>query len=387
MTRYNHLPLLLFICILALTSGYSYAKSGANPVGKDSTLRIIRATPQYGLVLPHHEDMIYFVNDFSYGLDINFGKTKYNQEWYQYLNYPEVGFGLFYNTFGNSEIYGEGIAAYSYIQSNLLRAKKFSVKSKVAAGLGYVTKPFNIDSNPYNHVFGSHLNVFLNFGINATYRISPRWAASLNMGMNHMSNGALKMPNHGVNTLTCGLGIEYLFSDFDEPLTTGRVRAPRSNARDLVFFASIGRSQRSPYKPEFYPAVTLNINHLWWISRKTAWGIGVDGIYYGAAPFEYLIIEEQWATDQYDFSAADKTYGGVFGSYNFRFNRTQLFAHVGVYVLYKTKPNQLIYPRMGVRQELFKNIYANVSIKASFFKAEFIEFGLGYRLNYKKNSL
>jgi len=42
---------------------------------------------------------------------------------------------------------------------------------------------------------------------------------------------------------------------------------------------------------------------------------------------------------------------------------------------------------MGVRQELFKDFFANQSIKTSFFKAEFIEFGLGYRLNYKKNSL
>ncbi len=387
MTRYNQITLTFLISALVLSSEFGYGMSNAIPFSKDSTIRIVRATPLFGLVLPHHEDMIYFVNDFSYGLDINFGLTKYNQEWYQYLNYPEVGIGLFYNTFGNSEIYGEGLAAYSYIQSNLIRGKKFSFHSKIGGGLGYVTRPFNIDSNPYNHVFGSHLNVFLSFGINASYKIAPRWSASFNLAMNHMSNGALKKPNHGINTLTCGLGIEYLLNDIEDPVTSGRIKAPRSNARDLMFVLSYGRSQRSPYKPEFYPAITLNVNHMWWISKKTAWGLGVDGIYYGAAPFEYIIIEEQYATDQYDFSAIDKMYGSIFGSYNFRFNRTQLYGHVGLYLLYKTKPEQIIYPRMGVRQELLKNFYANVSIKASFFKAEFIEFGLGYRLNYKKNSI
>ena len=80
-------------------------------------------------------------------------------------------------------------------------------------------------------------------------------------------------------------------------------------------------------------------------------------------------------------------YGGVFGSYNFRFNNTQLFAQVGVYLLYTIKPIQAIYPRVGVRQRIVKDLYANFSIKASFFKAEYIEFGLGYRFNYKKNSL
>ena len=387
MFRYNQFLLLIVAIIFTLTSEYSYSKTVAKHISKDSTLRKVSVASHFGLVIPHHEDMVYFVNDFSYGLDVNFSLTKYNQEWYQYLNYPEVGFGLFYNTFGNSQIYGEGISAYSYIQSYLFRAKKFSLSSKVGGGFGYVNRPFNIESNPYNHVFGSHLNVFLNFGITAKYKISSRWSASLNLALNHLSNGAIKKPNHGVNTLTCGLGIGYSLNDIYEPYSLGRVRAPQSNSRDLVFFLSYGRSQRTPYKPDYYPAVTFNINHLWWVSKKTAWGVGIDGIYYGAAPFEYEIIGEQYSTEQYEFSAADKMYGCVFGSYNFRFNRTQLYAHIGVYLLYKTKPKELIYPRMGVRQELFKNIYANVSIKASFFKAEFIEFGLGYRFNYKKNSL
>jgi len=353
----------------------------------DSTFRIIRATPHFGVVFPHHADIVYFVNDFSYGLDINYGITKYNQSWYQYLNYPEIGFGLFYNSFGNAEIYGHGISAYSYILSTIYRSRKFSLGTKVAMGLGYVNKPHNNDSNPYNLVFGSNMNVFINFGLQAKYKITPRWSTSLNLAINHLSNGAIKMPNHGINTLTVGLGLGYAINPAIEQQIIGGVRAPRSNSRDIVVTAAYGRSQRSLFKPNYYSSFTINMNHLWWISKKTAWGLGIDGIYYGAAPFEYLIVEEQYSVDQYDFTFEDKFYGGIFGSYNFRFNRTQIYANVGVYLLYKIKPNQLIYPRFGVRQQIFKNLFANVSIKASFFKAEFIEFGLGYRINYKKNNL
>lgn len=368
---------------------YENCSGEVNPKtsSKDSTFRVIRATPHFGLVVPHHEDMVYFVNDFSYGMDINFGITKYNHPWYRYVNFPEIGFGIFYNSFGNSEIYGFGIAPYAYIQSNLYRRKKFSFCSKVGLGLGFVNRPHDLDKNPYNHVFGSNMNVYINFGLFAKYKITPRWATSINLSINHLSNGAIKKPNHGINTLTCGIGLGYNLNNASEPQLSGGGRAPRSNARDIVFFLSYGRSQRSLYKPNFYPALTLNVNHLWWISKKTAWGIGIDGIYYGAAPFEYLIIEEQWSVDQYNYSTTDKMYGCVFGSYNFRFNNTQLFAHVGAYLLYSIKPSQPVYARMGVRQHIFKNLYANFSIKASFFKAEFVEFGLGYRVNYKKNSL
>lgn len=378
----------LFILSLLLTTLVSVSlMAKPNLSSKDSTFRIIRATPHFGLVIPHHEQMVYFIDNFSYGIDLNYGITKFDQSWYKYLNYPEIGVGIFYNSFGNSDIFGFGLSAYGYIQSNLYRSKKFTFRSKIALGLGYVNKPYDITTNPYNHVFGSNLNVYINLGLFARYKIGPRWGINGNLSFNHLSNGSIKKPNHGINTVTIGLGIEYnLNNKIDPPLSEG-IRAPRSNARDILLFASYGRSQRSLYKPNFYPSISVNLNHIWWVSRKTAWGVGIDGIYYGAAPYEFLEPDQPNSDVENPYSIVDKMYGTIFGSYNFRFNNTQIFVHVGVYLLYTIKPIQAIYPRMGVRQRIFKDLYANFSIKASFFKAEFIEFGLGYRFNYKKNSL
>ena len=353
----------------------------------DSTYQVIRVTPHFGLVIPHHEEMTYFINDFSYGIDINYGITKYGKKWYQYTNYPEIGFGLFYNSFGNPDIFGFGLSGYGYIQPTIFRSKKFSFNSKLALGLGFVNKPYQEETNPYNHVFGSTFNVFIGLGIFAKYKISPRWTLSGNLSYNHLSNGSIKKPNHGVNTLTLGIGAGFNINSIDTYEMTTSVQAPHSNARDLIVFLSVGKSQRSLYKPTDYPAVTLNVNHLWWVSKKTAWGVGIDGIYYGAAPYDYLLDNNQFSDEEEIFSHKDKMYGSIFGSYNFRFNNTQIFFHVGAYLLYTIEPKQLIYPRLGVRQRIYKNLYGNFSIKASFFKAEFIEFGLGYRINYKKNEL
>ena len=387
MASYYQTARVFVLCLLIIIFGRSASAANPKISSNDSTHRILRTTAHIGLVVPHHADMAYFINNFSYGLDFNFGMTKYNRSWYKYLNYPEVGFGMFYNTFGNSEIYGYGLSGYGYILSNLFRSKQFSMQSKVALGLGIVNKSFHVDKNPYNHVFGSTMNVFINLGLLARYKIGPRWSISGNLSINHLSNGAIKKPNHGINTVMYGLGVEYNLNNAGDPDIAAKVRAPLSNARDVVFFLSIGTSQSSLYKQDYYPAASFNINHLWWISKKTAWGIGVDGIYYGAAPFEYSGTTSQFLDGEKNYTFSDKMYGGLFGSYNFQFNHTQIFAHVGVYLLYTIKPIQLIYPRMGVRQQIYKNLYANFSIKASFFKAEFIEFGLGYRLNYKKNQI
>jgi hypothetical protein len=245
MTRQNQCKRFIVVFLLfAISRRLRGNGISAGYESNDSTFGIFRLTPQFGIVVPHHEDMVYFVNDFSYGLDVNFGITKYDRSWHQYLNYPEIGLGVFYNSFGNSEIYGSAVSAYGYIMSNLYRSKKLNIRTKVALGLGYVTRPFDKDTNPYNHVFGSHMNVYINFGLSAKYRISPRISTSFTTSFNHLSNGAIQKPNHGVNTLTGGIGIEYNLNKSEEPITAGKVRAPLSNARDLVVFLSYGRSHQ-----------------------------------------------------------------------------------------------------------------------------------------------
>lgn len=372
--------------LLLLGIAIDSAQASFSTQNSDSTLRLIRATPHFGLVIPHHQEMTYFINDFSYGIDLNFGIKKYNKSWYKYTNFPELGFGVFYNSFGNGDVFGSSISGYGYIQPNLFRTTRWSLDTKYALGLGYASNPFDESENPYNHVFGSDFNVFIGVGLFGKYNITNSWTISGNINYNHLSNGSLKKPNHGINTITLGIGIGYNFSNINNPESIQAKRAPRSNARDILIFFSVGSSQRSVYKPTNYPAFSLNINHVWWVSKKSGWGFGADGIFYGAAPYEYQIDNNQFIGEE-EFDNLDKIYGGLFLSYNYRFNTTQLFAHVGTYLLYGIEPKQKIYPRLGIRQQIYKNLYANFSIKASFFKAEFIEFGLGYRVNYKKNSL
>jgi hypothetical protein len=387
MTRDTLFSLFFSINLLVITLlASSQTVAGLDSDAGDSTIVVLRGTPQFGLVLPHHEEMTYFINDFSYGFDINLGFTNHKSKWYQYANYPEIGIGVFMNSFGNNDVFGQAVSAYGYIQPTVFRSKNFSIRSKLALGIGYVNKPYDKDTNPYNHVFGTNMNVFIGLGFFADYRISDRWLANGNMNFNHLSNGAIKKPNHGINTITMGIGVGYRISkSFDPELDKG-IKAPRDNARDFQIYLSGGLSQRSLYKPTNYPSFSLNINHLWWVSKNTGWGLGLDGIYYGSAPYEYLVNNNQFKGEE-AYSPMEKMYGSVFGAYNFRFKNTHIFMHIGAYLLYSIEPKQRLYPRLGVHQRIHKNLHGNFSIKASFFKAEFIEFGLGYHINYKKNTL
>lgn len=334
----------------------------------------------HGVVIPHHANMIYFIDDFSRGLEVNYSLLRFDKGgWQQWYNFPEVGLGFFYNTYGNSEIFGQGMAIYPYLHFPIVRTPRFSLKNKLALGLGYTNRPFNYQTNPENQIFGSHFNAYIGLGLYASYRILDQWSLSTSASLNHMSNGASRKPNNGINTLTIGMGATYHFTP-QLPAILPRREAPPSNKRSIEVFANYGRSQAADYNVNIYNAGSVSVHHVWHRSIKSAWSAGLEMIYFGAAPYVFETYNEQ---DE-DINRLFYTVSG--GKY-WIMGSTTVFMQVGAYLYSDIKTPQPIYPRLGIRQKINENLMANFSIKASFFRAEFIEFGLGYRFDYKKNRL
>ncbi|WP_430815356.1 acyloxyacyl hydrolase [Carboxylicivirga sp. RSCT41] len=334
-----------------------------------------------GLVVPHHANMMYFIEDFSGGIEITYGRSLFSKSsWEAYFNYPEIGIGFYYGTFGNRDIYGSGLALFPYINYNIHRSSKLSIQNKVSMGLGYATKPFDIESNTYNTVFSSHLNAYIGLALLMDYRLSKNLSLSTSLSLTHLSNGAARKPNHGVNTLTASIGAKY---HFNENYTPGleKIEAPKSKERDIIIVGSIGRSQSTPYNESLYWNGSLSINHLWYLNKKKAIGIGFDQFYSETAPHSWEAFEEY--DEEVNFSSRHYLFNGLFASYNVFLGKTTLFVNLGAYLHTNIKPPQPLYPRMGIRHYLTKNLIANFSVKASFFRSEFLEFGLGYRIKYK----
>jgi hypothetical protein len=244
-------------------------------------------------------------------------------------------------------------------------------------GLGYTNKPFDYQTHPYNHIFGSHFNAYIGLGLNSSFRITKDWSLSASASLNHMSNGAIRKPNNGINTFTLSMGAKYHFLPNRLPMLP-RQEAPRRNQRDIQVFVNYGRSQANDFNFNYYSSGSISIHHLWYRSVKSAWGAGVDLFYFGAAPY---VFQEPGPYD----SEAQRVYYGVSAGKYWIMGTTTAFLQLGLYLYSEIKPPQPVYPRVGLRQKIAKNLQANFSIKASFFTAEFMEFGLGYCFEYKKN--
>lgn len=330
-----------------------------------------------GIVVPHHANMMYFIDDFSRGIEVTYGRSLFSLDsWESYFNYPEIGLGFYYGTFGNKDIYGAGLALFPYINYNIYRSPKLAVQNKVSMGLGYATKPFNRATNPYNSIFSSHLNAYIGLALLLNYRFSNRLSLTFSTSLTHLSNGAARKPNHGINTLTTSIGAKYHFNKELTPIISKSI-APTNHQNDLVVVGSIGRNQSTAYNDKLFWNGSINISYLFYLNNKRAIGIGYDQFYSESAPYTW----EDYENSDEDIRYTTKHYlfNGLFGSYNVFLGKTTLFANIGVYLHANIKAPQPIYPRLGIRHHVTDNIIANFSLKASFFRSEFIEFGIGYR--------
>ncbi len=351
-------------------------------IGSDSTFYSAELRYHYGIVLPHHTIMTYLINDYSRGFEFNLIRKRYKSDsWESYSSFPETGLGFWYSTFGESEIYGEGFAVYPYVNFKIFDLGKFSAKYRVALGLGYASKPFKVGKNTYNTVFGSHLNAYIGFGLLTTYPLTSKWMLSTSLSLSHMSNGSTRKPNNGINVATVSFGAIYNFSSHPEP-EIKKISPPPVKGREFIIMSSAGRNQPAPYNTMRYWSGSINLTHLWHRTKLKSYGITLDMLHYGGSAYAFIDFESIDEDKKYGFS--DFLYAGIYGSMESHLNSTTLYIATGMYLHYKTKPKQPVYARLGVKQHFSDRWLGHFGIKANFFTAEFIEFGLGYKFKYKK---
>ncbi|MEA2105787.1 MAG: acyloxyacyl hydrolase [Bacteroidota bacterium] len=160
---------------------------------------------QYGFVWQHRPSIESILGGNINVLQLNIGKETYGQTyWDQLYRYPDWGAGFYCANLGNNEEMGMANAIYGYINVPLFLRKKFEVRYNISGGLAYLTKG--------NVAIGTHLNLYFDININTRIPLSNRLYLVNAFGATHFSNGAMKMPNLGLNLFSYRLGIHYQLS-------------------------------------------------------------------------------------------------------------------------------------------------------------------------------
>lgn len=330
----------------------------------------IQTRASYGFILKHKPSIGYLLHHVP-SVQIRVGKKANGSKlWEQLYRYPEYGFGYYYADLGDPQILGKVNALYFFLNSPFYRSQVTSLNYEFAAGISYLNKCFDYRNNYLNNAIGSHFNAYFNFNINLQIKILKRFEVSPVIGFTHYSNGSFKKPNLGLNIIDANLGLKYFFNSsspnyINTPIPTFK----RKNEINITYSAGIKETYPATGPKYFISTITANILRQLNLKRKV--GFGID-IFYDESLYKEFV-----ETKNTEIQGVIRQ--GAFLSHEFVLAKFAVIINLGVYCYSKTTPESSIYTRVGIKYHLTENIFANINLKAHAAKADFIEWGVGYR--------
>lgn len=373
----------------------------------------IKAEYLYGNIMKHTEHLKNLVKGPTTGGEIAIEwKTTGEKDWHQSYRYPTIGLGLNFTNLANPDTLGYSIALYPYLNIPIIRTDYFTLNAKPGAGISYVTKTFAdfkeqviAGTLPYlrsNGAIGSHLNVFFSAGLNLEVPITSGLNFTADYAWNHISNGSIIAPNSGINMLNAYVGLKY-FPNYKNYSVPADRKTAEINKKIMVEITASGGTRQRYYRDnKSFPIASLAVGVYKPLTNFYRMGLGVDAFYDGI--FTSGLSNSYKRTYIQNDELKNKIRAGVSWQNELIIGRLIAGVHMGIY-LYNpirnlepytqaqagTLNKGLVYPyniekedgwlytRVSGKYLITNHIYASIGLKTHLQKAEFIEWGVGYR--------
>lgn len=361
----------VYFVFILLVPGYIFAQENSS----EGNNFFIDAQYHYGFVMPHHESIRQVVNRNVPGIEIRAGKEAFGHNiWEQLYCFPRIGLGYYSSGLGNDAVFGRAHSLFSFIDMPIFpRLKVFSLSTNLGFGVSYISKCYDSQDNSADVAIGSKEDVYFNLNLNSKFKIARNLELVSGVGFTHFSNGNTKRPNLGLNLVTASAGMVYFF-DHQEPKRVYFI-LPSDNKKsietNLIYTAGVRGSDLDITRKFF--ASSLSANILKGVGFKSKIGLGTDLFYDGTINLSRQDGGFDHDKKIYNYQA------GVHLSYSLIYNKLSLMLQPGIYLYSKMPSTCPFYDRIGINYNLTEHLLANLSLKTILFKANVIEWGLGYR--------
>lgn len=329
----------------------------------------------YGFIWNFAPEVAHLANQHMPGLELNVTKqTKGSKEWQREYKYPQVGYSLAYYAFDPQKPVGNALALFMHTGKNFYKTRKTSLQWRIGYGFAYVNRTYEKEDNLKNNVISQRLNFTINGQLNFNARITSSVMFNMGIGLFHISNGALKKPNFGLNlpSLHAGVGVDIVKGD-EEYRKDTVVRMKRKTCLHLSPF--MGLKEVYPvYGPKYFLG-GMNALVERRINRKSGLHAGLDLSYDHSKKSE--IVQD---TIDVRNIAVNRAQAGVIMGHELYIHRISLLTQVGVYLYDPTKINKNIYQKVGLKYYLTDKFFVNMTMKLHLGAADWIEWGGGIRL-------
>ena len=386
--------ILIFSFLTALTSSGKESQVDSAKVNSHISFRV-----SYGLmkVLATND---FLLTDNMTGQPITYGnnvctevifQTNGKKDWHQLYNFPKFGFGLQYLWFPQTNELGSPLAFYSFLEGSIHRWENAQLDWSFNFGGAIGWNPYDEVSNPYNVLLGSTFSLYAHIGVLYHQNISKRMGLEASLGLSHGSNGALKMPNFGINLLDPRIAITYNL-DSEKPALKPHNLQPFVGHNEISLTYGMGTKQidvsgsdstnQARFGGESFPVYNFVLLYQRQISRRSKIGGGIDFTMDPADNANGLVVGDENSTYPPSFDETAKF--ALVLSYELSIGKLALILQPNFY-FYRTThdPKPFFYQRIGTRYDIYKGFYLGASLRAvNFGQADWIEFSAGYKIKF-----
>ena len=363
----NSKRILLFIVLFSLCNELVLGQS-------DNFIRGVESRFKSGFLLPHRPIMHHLLQGHSFGGEISFiGVANGNQEWHQAFKHPKIGGKLYFSDYGNLEQLGWAVGTGFFGEFPYFRNNWLTLNTKITGGLAYVTRKFDQQLNPKNNSVSTHLNLLFTIGMNANFLLE-KGEFAVGMDMTHLSNGATKLPNLGLNVPY--LSVAYTrYIDELEFITAEREKSTFLKSMEDWHVSLLGvgsTKQIYPTGGRNYPVVSLST----FLSKKVGRKAGLD------FALEFFYNESVGDTENASPEANfwDIAQIGAYAGYFLPVNKLRIAFGMGYYLKNDFNPDGPLYHRLSIRYKLNPRFDIHFGIKSHWGRADYFEYGLMYRV-------
>lgn len=332
--------------------------------GQDSLRREFAAGFGYGGILAHNQEVRYLAvsNPWQVNLEYRVLPTTSGMR-----KIPAYGAGIHYLDY-RSDVLGSTLGLFGFAEPTLFGPIVF----RIGCGIGWNSKPYNLQSNPTNIMLGSVLSGMMQARISAFWQVNPKIRWNYGVGLTHFSNGAWSHPNKGINCyyLFCNAGFTGKSIKKQRPFAT--MWDSVANALHTSIAASGSLTERYPFTGKKYIVWQIQGRIEKQLGFKSRFSAGIDLMHNNAV--ESILKEEP------ETGASAVLWGITAGHSWFILPFTSILSEFGYYLYRENSFYPAMYQRYGLRYHVGKRMAAGVLLKTHLARAECLEFNLQYRL-------
>lgn len=327
----------------------------------------------YGFLWPHRPSSWILVEEHAPAIEI-FGEREVSgsQRWHHDYALPSYGVGALYTRMANPDRIGAAVRVLPYLFLPFTRGENSTVGIRLGWGVGYIAKPYDRIENTKQIAIGSRINTALQ--LMPEYRLTRgRLRMHAGIGIDHWSNGSVKLPNLGLNYLSANLGASYALAAPAPAVASRALSDHRDRLREWSAVGACAVNETVRPLSGQYTVFSLVGQRQWQLTSKSNVMVGMDVFNKGTLATVYPEMKER---DRIAY-----TQFGLHGGYALGFGNGDLFLHVGAYVYTPVEDEAPVFHRLGCRYRTGRHLIWSIALKSHYAVADHWEFGLGYRWN------